>query len=349
MQNSLSYFQIAKESFAQTELEKKGIHYSFGAPITGVVALSKHIVVTFGDGNIRFFCPKLTSYTTLKAHDDVILSLASHQECVVTGGDDGNFLEITGTTSVKNIASFNSKWVDCVAVSSGIKACSSGSAVYVWSKDAQEPTILKHTSTVGGLAFDKKGKLLAVAHYGGATIWKKAHGQWQSTKLNWKGSHSAITLSPDGKYVVTAMQENALHGWRLKDKANLAMNGYPSKIKSLAWSGNTPYLVTSGSDEAICWPFDGKDGPMGRPPVCVANRDEQKVTCVQSLPNKKAIFVGFQDGTVLLSEINEAKEAILLKRSSGSEITAIAVSPEGSNLLIGDAKGDVLWSKLEIK
>ena len=52
---------------------------------------------------------------------------------------------------------------------------------------------------------------------------------------------------PDGKSVVTAMQENALHGSRLRDKGELAMSGYPAKVKSFAWVGNTPYLVTSGA------------------------------------------------------------------------------------------------------
>ena len=64
--------------------------------------------------------------------------------------------------------------------------------------------------------------------------------------------------------------ENALHGWRLRDKGNLAIAGYPAKIKSFTWVGDTPHLATSGADEAICWPFDGKFGPMERSPVCVA-------------------------------------------------------------------------------
>ena len=59
------------------------------------------------------------------------------------------------------------------------------------------------------------------------------------------------------------MQENQIHGWRINDKADLAMRGYPSKIKSFTWVGDTPYLVTSGSSDAVCWPFDGKEGPMG--------------------------------------------------------------------------------------
>ena len=48
------------------------------------------------------------------------------------------------------------------------------------------------------------------------------------------------------------MQENSVHGWRLRDKGNLAMSGYPAKVKSLDWVGDTPFLATSGADEAIC-------------------------------------------------------------------------------------------------
>ena len=117
----------------------------------------------------------------------------------------------------------------------------------------------------------------------------------------------AVTCSPDEKYLVTAMQENALHGWRLRDKGNLAMAGYPAKIKSFTWVGDTPHLATSGADEAICWPFDGKFGPMERSPVCVAKNKKQIATYVEALAGEQAVFVGFQDGAVLLAEADEFK------------------------------------------
>ena len=57
------------------------------------------------------------------------------------------------------------------------------------------------------------------------------------------------------------------------------MSGYPAKVKSFDWVGNTPYLVTSGANQAICWPFDGKDGPKGRKPICVADGG-----CIEACP-----------------------------------------------------------------
>ena len=162
-------------------------------------------------------------------------------------------------------------------------------------------------------------------------------------------SASSVAFSPDGKYVVTAMQEKALHGWRLRDKGDLAVAGYPAKIKSFAWIGDTPHLATSGADEAICWPFDGTHGPLDRSPVCVAHGGKQVATCVQALAKENAVFAGFRDGAVLLAELDESKDAIVLKGSKGAEVTAIAVTDTLSHLLVGDEKGHILWAPLRTK
>ena len=230
-----------------------------------------------------------------------------------------------------------------------LMACSSGRTAHVWSKGQPQAILLEHVSTVGGIAFDAKGKRLAVAHYGGVTLWERRERRWKSWKLVWKGFHGAVTFSPDGKYVVTAMQEKALHGWRLRDKGDLAVAGYPAKIKSFAWIGDTPHLATSGADEAICWPFDGTHGPLDRSPVCVAHGGKQVATCVQALAKENAVFAGFRDGAVLLAELDESKDAIVLKGSKGAEVTAIAETDTLSHLLVGEEKGHILWAPLRTK
>ena len=61
---------------------------------------------------------------------------------------------------------------------------------------------------------------------------------------------------------------------------------------------------------------------------------------------EEAVFAGFLDGTVLLSELNEQKKANIIRHPTGSEVSAIAVTSNRSHILIGDAKGNVLWSSL---
>ncbi len=330
----------------ESVLEKRGHKIETGAPVIGAIPAGDAIVVTCGDGTVHFFRPAAEHVET-KAHDGAILCLATDGEDVFTGGDDGRFLRISLDGQIEEIADFGSRWVDCVAARNGCWACSSGKHVHVWSKGDTASTPLEHVSTVGGLTFDAKGKRLAAAHYGGATIWKYRQRHWKASKLEWKGSHGAVSFSPDGKYLVTAMQENSLHAWRLRDKCHMAMQGYPAKVKSFAWAGDAPHLVTSGANEAICWPFDGEAGPMERTPLCIARGGLHLVTCVQSLSEAKAAFAGFQNGTVVLAELDDAKESsVVIRGSTGTEVTAIAVTESRSHVLIGDARGSVLWTTL---
>jgi hypothetical protein len=105
-------------------------------------------------------------------------------------------------------------------------------------------------------------------------------------------------------------------------------------------------MVTSGASEAICWPFDGKEGPLGRKPTCVANGGKQNATFVENLPQENAVFAGFQDGSVVLSEIDETKKSYLIRNATGFEVTTISISNDKSHILIGDAMGNILWSPL---
>ena len=104
--------------------------------------------------------------------------------------------------------------------------------------------------------------------------------------------------------------------------------------------------MTSGADEAICWPFDGKNGPMERSPLCVAHNRKQIASCVLALQNEDAVFAGFRDGSVLLAKLDETVDPIAIRGSLGAEVTAMALSPLKSHLAIGDAEGNVLWAPL---
>ena len=334
-----------RTGISETELERRGLKLELGAPVTCATTVGDAVVVGCGDGTIRFFRPGQNPIVK-QAHHGVILCMAAYKGVLLTGGDDGRFLRISPDGIMEDLADFGTKWVDCVAASHGLVACSSGKNVRVWVTGQPKPLNFIHSSTVGGLSFDAKGQRLAVAHYGGVTMWERGKRRWKSSTFAWKGFHGSVTFSPDGKYLVTAMQENALHGWRIRDKGSLAMAGYPAKVKSFAWVGDTPFLASSGADQAICWPFDGKFGPMERSPLCVAYNRKQIATCVQSLPDEEAVFAGFRDGSVLLSKLDETEETIAIRGSTEAEVTAIVVSPTGSHLLVGDAKGNVLWVPL---
>ena len=67
-------------------------------------------------------------------------------------------------------------------------------------------------------------------------------------KLTWAGSHVALVWSPDGKFLISAMQENQLHGWRVIDcTVTLTETGYYPR-QSHAHQGFSKAMSSTGED-----------------------------------------------------------------------------------------------------
>ena len=229
----------------KTKFENRGKEFRLGIPVINAVTVGNSIAVGFGDGTVRIFSSGKSS-KPIKAHKGIVLCMAKDGDHILTGGDDGRFLRISLDGNINEISNFGTRWVDHVTSKNGSVVCTSGNIVYLWMPNKKEPKLLEHDSTIGGVAFDSKGRKLAVSRYGGVTLWKKDYSnKWTSSDLIWKGSHNKVIFSPDDRYLVTSMQENQLHFWRLKDKIDSAMSGYGAKVKSFAFVGDSKYLATS--------------------------------------------------------------------------------------------------------
>ncbi len=334
----------------QTPFEQQAHSLCTGAFATSAVKNGSRIFVAHGDGRVRCLNDDGT-VDVIEAHRGAILSLEldPSSESLISGGDDGKFLEIDpdrGTSA--EIANFGSRWVDHVAANrNGLRACATGRSVHIWRPGASKADILEHPSSIGGIAFGPTGNRLAVAHYGGATIWKRqAKRGWQRTLLRWAGSHIGVTWSPNGQYLVSSMQESALHGWRLRDQSDMQMSGYPTKVHAWDWCGDEPFLITSGAAQAVCWPFDGARGPMGRSPLTRGGSENSWVTQVCTLPGTRAFLAGFENGSVMLCDLDEDGPAHILRHATGAEVTVLTATDGLEMLAIGDAEGQVLWSRL---
>lgn len=334
---------------APSPLEACARRIETGAPVSAIVAEDDSLVSAHGDGALRVFrgneAPRV-----IGVHDGVVLSMCLDRDrgAVLTGGDDAVLARTTLDGRSECLASFDRRWVDHVIASraSGARACSAGRTVHVWRRGARAKETLEHPSTVGGLAMDASGRRMAVAHYGGVTVHARGKRAWRPVRLPWAGSHIGVTFSPDGRFVVSSMQENALHGWRLSDRADLRMAGYPSKVHVMRWVGDLPWLATSGAGYAVAWPFDGRDGPMGRAPRTLAEGGDQVVTCIAGLPGADALFAGFEDGAVLFTELDGDSGDHVVRGSTGSPVTAIGVTADLGWLLIGDEAGRLFHARL---
>jgi len=304
-----------------------------GAHVVACGFLGDEVVFATGEGEIVF-----ASGRRVAAHPAAgILEAVCDGEKIYTCGDDGRVAATDAEGAVETLAEIKNKWIDHVALGpDGALAWSSGKIAFVKTKKGERS--LEVASTVGGLAFAPKGFRLAVAHYNGVSLWFP-NSDAKPDVLNWKGSHLCARFSPDGKFLITTMQETALHGWRLDDRKDMRMSGYPARIRSFNFTHDGKWMATSGAEAVVMWPFTAKDGPMGKEPKMFASaREGSRVSCVACHPDKEAVAVGYTDGMVLMVRIEDAAE-VLIRGPEGGEVTALGWHASGMSLGYGTDEG----------
>jgi WD40 repeat protein len=325
-------------------LEARGISQDLGAHVSAAVfnRAGSHAAFGLGDGTIRVFDHK--TWTTAAAHDGAVLSLAPDifATSFCSGGDDGFFRRTGVDGGVSEIASFGMKWVDHVASWAGPKsapllACSVGKNLHLFNADGAKLRSLAHPSTVTGIVFDAKGKRIAASHYNGASLWFTGSNAETPMLLEWKGSHTGITLHPNGEALVTSMQENALHGWSLPEKKHMRMSGYPAKTESFGFTKSGRWLATGGAEAIVLWPFFG-GGPMGKAPMELAGAEGAIIKRIACHPEHEVVAAGFDNGLVVVADTIKEKVLAVCGPGRGA-VTALCWNFSGSHLALGTANG----------
>jgi WD40 repeat protein len=320
---------------------------AFGAYVThaGFTGDGADVVATFGDGCIRCMpaeddpgalqAAEALGATPLVAAPDI------DGKGILVGTDDGRLLRFTPGEGLQELARLPGAWIETVAAhkAAGLRAFSAGRAVYVLDPSAVPIAVFAdHLSTPTGIAFSPSADRIAVSRYDGVSVWQ-VDAQGSAEELPWHGSHTALAWSPDGCFMVTAMQENELHCWRLADGKSLKMSGYTRKIRSLAWTSDSKYVAAGGAETVTSWRCDG-DGPAGRAPVEIGYAYEGVVTRVAAQPTGHVVAGGYDDGTIMIGDV-EKGDAVIARPGDGDAITALAWSPDGLSLIAGSAGGAV--------
>lgn len=312
--------------------------YSFDAPVTAILFDSSgQAAFALGDGTVRF-----EDGTVSEVHDGAVLSACLHPSGrgVITGGDDGRVVWSTPDQALE-LADAQGKWIDAVAASaaSGLIAYSTGRTVTVL--DQADPHFRRdfvHERSVADIAFEPKGRKLACATYGGAAAWFARIETQKPTFLKWAGSHTRVMYSPDGAFLVSAMQENQLHGWRLKDSKDMRMGGYPSKIRDMVFFDQGKLLATSGAQGAVVWPFVGSNGPMGKEAAEISHDEASIVVRVAAAPGRSMLAGGLADGRVWATDVRTGPHR-WVRAEKGAPITGLATTADGRRLAWGDEDG----------
>ena len=308
-------------------------------------ASGTHGAASLGDGSIALFTLDDTppDPRILQAHDGVSLSLAPCGDGFVSGGDDGRIVRLLPDAEPQILAQHKGKWIDHVAATpdGNLIAAAIGKNLHLLDGDGKPlGPPLAHPSSIGGLAFSPNGKRIASSHNNGLSLWWTKAQEQKPVILPWKGSHLAVIWHPDGKIVLTAMQENALHGWRLSDMNEMRMQGYAGKIHALRWTPRGKWLVTSGAAQAVCWPFFG-GGPWGKAPQGLGLDRGVLVSAVAPHPHDDLTAIGYADGMIELAPM-DGRPGIMAHPpidDQGHAVTGLLWNQVGNNLFAASASG----------
>jgi len=319
---------------------------------TPIVALAANrdgdwIALALGDGALRLLPANAHAEDPRPTdlHNGVSLSLKADGDghAFISGGDDGKLFiidpQLAGAPTL--LAEHKGQWIDHVATSvEGDRAYSVGKNVFRLDEEGKTLVSLAHPSSVGDLAFAPNGRRLAASHYNGLSLWWTNARDDVPVTLVWKGSHLGVIWHPESKMVLTSLQESALHGWRLSDNAEMQMQGYAAKIRSMAFTAKGRYLATSGAEQVICWPFFG-GGPWNKTPLTLGPEGAGLVTRIAVHPKDDMLAAGYDNGMVVLAPLDGRAEMVILPPvgSENASVTGLVWNGAGDCLFAANENG----------
>lgn len=196
-------------------------------------------------------------------------------------------------------------------------------------------------STVTDLAWLREGRRLLTSAYGGVRGHER-HTTRPVTEYKYLGSHLAIALNPNGRWICTGNQDASIHIWRTRDGDELTMQGYPDKIARLAFDPTGRWLASDGAPDITVWDFLGK-GPAGTKPRTL--RAHETVTALAWRPGAGAVLASAgAEGTVALWRADTGRAGAMLRptveRELPEPVSALAwAGPD--RLILADYDGRV--------
>jgi WD40 repeat protein len=321
-------------------IESNGASFQLGDAPVGLFGTASGFASVTADGRVRFGHEE----PDMQLPTGAVAAACGHK--LLVGGEDGIVYSVSDSGDISAHTPSLNKWIEHVCIGpDGKIIVAAGKVVVLFAADGTEIHRWQFDGAVTGVAVDAKGKRLAVSHYNGVSLWWINAPAGARVALDWKGSHTSVAWSPDGKFVVTAMQELALHGWRVADKANMRMAGYPAKTKSMAWTQKGKYLATSGAAPVVCWPFSAKDGPMGKAPFELPPPGAALCTVVAAHPAKDMVAAGYEDGSVVLFRMEDRAD-LTLADATGAAVACMAFSLDGKIIAFAREDGSAGYVSL---
>ncbi|MDK3159640.1 hypothetical protein QPK87_24145 [Kamptonema cortianum] len=222
-----------------------------------------------------------------------------------------------------------------------------GKKTHFWNAVGQlVSTTPDHGGTIADLRWHPQKEELAVAAYGGVSVWD-ANDFTTMTPLPYKGPLLAIGWSPDGQWLVSGNQDASLHIWPMRKKTeDLHMSGYAVKVRHLSWSRDSRRMACANLNHITVWDFSGK-GPANTTPEMFETLSGEVTALAYHPAEPLLIAVGDTDGFVALYS-HSIKNFVALRALDNEPVERLIWNHSGSQLAVAGRNGLVRVWKINL-
>ena len=240
-----------------------------------------------------------------------------------------------------------SVWIDQLTwhPHQNILAYGVGPQVQIWAV-AQNTLVTEldfQDSSILHMAWHPHGTALAVSGHGGVKVWQWDDLSTAPRLIAVPGASLHIAWSAEGHYLGSGNLDRTLTVTELDDSPPWLMQGFPGKVRQLAWStlltpSGSPLLAAACAEGIILWQRSPKSKGNWRSRVL--KHHQARVNAIAFQPNSRLLASASQDRQVGLWQ--DGKKLFQILKGFRDGVSCLAWHPSGEQLAAGGIAGEIL-------
>ena len=284
------------------------------------------------------------------------LAISANGQFLAAGGQSGNIwiwqlqgegleVVITPITTLPH----DRTWIDCLQwhPHQSLLAFNLGRYAQVW--DAADQTVVTtldfDTSSVLNIDWHPQGQQLSLGGNQSIKTWQSADWDDDPEVREIGGASEAIAWSLDGIYLASGGNDRSVMVWATDSPHPWRMQGFPGKVRQLAWSRpavGAPLLASLVGERIVFWRKEFDPSAGWSPGVLEAHQDTVRGGAFQ--PGSLLLASAADDGRLCLWRKATRLGQVLSGGPGG--FSCLSWSPEGTALAAGGGQGELLvWSE----